>query len=109
MFKTIQDILFTDGHATSDNLENFQPYMVSRYASFYSPEMASYVNDTVNQYGNIFDDKETQYRFFSTVLPTVQRKRIQYASKPKKEVVEDDFPVPEFYSREEFRSLTEEL
>lgn len=85
MFNTINHILFDKkGEMTSELLEEFSPYMVTRYLSFYDNDLLNYANETVNKYSQIFDTDEERFRFFENVVPKLKRKRINYISKKKK-------------------------
>lgn len=85
MFNTINHILFDKkGEMTNELLEEFSPYMVTRYLSFYDNDLLNYANETVNKYSQIFDTDEERFRFFENVVPKLKRKRINYISKKKK-------------------------
>lgn len=85
MFNTINHILFDKkGEMTSELLEEFSPYMVTRYLSFYDKDLLNYANETVNKYSQIFDTDEETFRFFENVIPKLKRKNIKYISKRRK-------------------------
>lgn len=67
----------------------FSPYMMNRWLSMYSPQIASVVNDTVNMWGTLFDQKDDQYKLLLNLIPKQRFKKIEYikkvASKPKTE------------------------
>lgn len=69
---------------TNDLLEEFSPYMTTRYLSFYDKDLLKYANDTLNMYGNIFKTDEECFRFFENVIPKLKNKRINYITKKKK-------------------------
>ena len=78
-------MLFTkQGDMTNEMLEEFSPYMVTRYLSFYGDDLLNYANETVNKYSQIFETEEERFRFFENVIPKLKRKRIDYISKKKK-------------------------
>jgi hypothetical protein len=68
---------------TNELLEEFSPYMVTRYLSFYDKDLLKYANETLNVYGQIFETDEEKFRFFENVIPKLKRKRINYISKSK--------------------------
>lgn len=85
MFNTINHMIFEKkGEMTNELLEEFSPYMVTRYLSFYDKDLLKYTNDTLNVYGEIFETDEEKFRFFENVIPKLKRKKIDYISKRKK-------------------------
>lgn len=111
MFKAINYILFEKNKKELDNeiLSEFVPHMVSRYLSFYDKEYVSYINDTINTYGNIFDCVEDRFKFYDAVIPKVRKRKIDYVKKIKKEEKEEQVPIPEFYSSREMKMLTKKI
>ena len=85
MFDSINHMLFDKkGEMTNELLEEFSPYMVTRYLSFYDDDLLNYANETVNKYGQIFETDEERFRFFENVIPKLKRKRINYISRTRK-------------------------
>ncbi len=72
------------GEMTNELLEEFSPYMVTRYLSFYDDDLLNYANETVNKYNSIFENDEERFRFFENVIPKLKRKRINYISRKRK-------------------------
>lgn len=84
MFNSINHILFDKkGEMTNELLEEFSPYMVTRYLSFYDKDLLNYANETVNRYSQIFDTDEETFRFFENIIPKLKRKNIKYISKKR--------------------------
>ena len=111
MFKAINHILFENSskQIDSESLEEFVPYMVTRYFSFYDDgKYIDYINSTINKYQNIFHIKEDEYKFYENVIPKLKNKKINYIKKNKKEKTKKDIikAVPDFYSRKEWENLT---
>jgi oligoribonuclease NrnB/cAMP/cGMP phosphodiesterase (DHH superfamily) len=73
----------------ADTLQSFTPYMVNRWLSFYDKTKAVFVNETLNKFSSIFDNKEDQYELYSNLIPRSKFKRISYIKK-KKEITEED-------------------
>ena len=46
-----------------DDESQFNLFMVNRWSSMYSPEMANYINESSNKYWSLFDDKQNQYNY----------------------------------------------
>lgn len=73
----------------ADTLQSFTPYMVNRWLSFYDKAKAVFVNETLNRFSLIFDNKEDQYELYTNLIPRSKFKRISYIKK-KKEATEED-------------------
>ena len=92
IFDHINSILFTK---KQDNLKNvddestFLPFMLNRWISMYSTDLAKIINETTNRYYNIFSKSEFN-SFLTTIIPYSRFKRISYIKKTKKEVDEED-------------------
>lgn len=69
------------GEMTNELLEEFEPYMVTRYLSFYDNNLLNYANETVNKYAQIFETDEERFRFFENIIPKLKRKKINYIKK----------------------------
>ena len=96
IFDFINDILFTKKGDKLDNINDeneFNSYMVNRWTSMYSPEMATIINSTTNWLYPIFEDKRSYYKFLLTVLPKVRRKHIPYVKKAKKTESEENINI----------------
>jgi len=109
MFKSINHILFEKPAKEIDpeELENFAPYMVCRYLSFYgNSEYVDYANNTLNKYSGLFKTDDELFRFYEHVVPTLKKKKINYVKKFKKEKFDIVKNVPEFSSRREMKMLT---
>jgi hypothetical protein len=72
-----------------DNENEFNLYMTNRWLSMYSADVAGLINNTVNKWWNIFDNKQEQYNFLYHLMPKCRFKRINYIKKNKKETTKD--------------------
>lgn len=102
-FNTINYLLFDKRRRELSNelLEEFNPWMTTRYFSFYNDGVNSdYINETLNRYGNLFKIKEDQFRFYEHLIPVQKRKKLSYMKKNKVDK-KDLLPIPEFLSRRE--------
>jgi hypothetical protein len=102
-FKATNYLLFESRKSEVDYeyLQEFSPYMTNRTLSFYSDGMmVEFVNDTLNVYGNVFSNKEDQFRFYQNVIPKLPKQKINYIKKSKQEKMEKEH-IPEFYSQRE--------
>ena len=88
IFDFIEATIFTKNAEllqSTDDEKEFSPFMVNRWVSMYSPEMANVINETTNRYSTIFESKKDLYNFYVTILPKVNFKRISYIKKTAKE------------------------
>lgn len=111
MFNAINHILFEkpSPEIDAEALDQFSPYMVNRYLSFYgSGEYVNYLNSTTNTYYTIFDTPEEQYKFFEHIIPKLKKRKINYVKRVKKDTSSDipKLAVPDFYSKKEWEMLT---
>jgi hypothetical protein len=91
-FDILKSLLFDkkkEERPDADTLQSFTPYMINRWLSFYDKTKAVFVNETLNKFSSIFDNKEDQYELYSNLIPRSKFKRISYTKK-KKEVTEED-------------------
>ena len=88
IFDYINDILY---HKKGDLLSNvehesgYNPYMINRWLSMYSPQIANLINLTSNRLYSVFETKSESYKFLLKVLPKSKPRRIGYIKKVKKE------------------------
>jgi hypothetical protein len=88
IFDCLNDILFTKRGKLLQNVDdepNFNQYMINRWTSMYSSEMATLVNNTVNWLYSTFETKQQYYKFVSRVFPRLKFKRIHYIKKNKEQ------------------------
>jgi len=84
IFDHISSILFLKKKIVSNVEEEseFSPYLVNRWASMYSPSVAS-VSNVVNKYLQVFNNKKDLFNLFLAVFPKVQSKKITYFKRRK--------------------------
>lgn len=95
IFDCLNDILFTKRGKLLQNVDdepNFNQYMINRWCSMYSPNMAVVINNTVNWLYSTFETKQQYYTFVKNVLPRVPNKRIHYIKKNKPTENKDETP-----------------
>lgn len=88
IFDYVGAILHTKDRSTFtsvDNEQGFQPFMINRWISMYSPEMATVVNTTTNKYASLFRNKQELFNFYVSIYPKLRNKRIAYIKKAKTE------------------------
>lgn len=77
------------GYLDQEGEQSFVPYLFNRWLSFYSKETPGFVNETLNKYSNLFEDKQQQYRLYYNLIPRLKFKRIKYIKKIKKQKEEE--------------------
>ena len=64
--------------------------MVNRWLSFYDRSKAVFVNETLNKFCSLFEDKESLYELYNNLIPRSNFKKINYVKKLKEEKTEDE-------------------
>lgn len=80
IFDIISSILFDKNKnklVSVDEETVFAPFIVNRWLSMYSPEIALKSN-ILNKYLTVFENKKELFNFFVNVFPKVKAKRISY-------------------------------
>jgi hypothetical protein len=92
IFNFIDSLLFNKKKLNTINEEEtqFNLYMLNRWCSMYSSDVANIINQTSNTYGKLFQTKEEQYEFLLNMLPRVKKKRINYIKKIKEEAKKEE-------------------
>jgi len=96
IFNYIDSVLFTKQKLNKLNEDEteFNLYMLNRWCSMYSPDMAQIINETTNRQKELFTLKQDQYNFIFNILPKVKKKRINYIKKIKSEEEKEDKNIP---------------
>lgn len=92
IFDFISSTLFTKKETCLNSVDEegeFSPYMLNRWCSMYSSQVALYSN-ILNKYLSVFENKKDLYHLFLAVLPKVSAKRINYIKKAKEEKKQED-------------------
>ena len=92
IFDILNDVLFTKKGNTLQNVDDesaFNMFMINRWVSMYSPNLAVVINNTTNRLNSIFETKQDYYRYISKILPKVKRKHIAYIKKAKRDDTEE--------------------
>lgn len=72
------------GELDMEGEQAFAPFLLNRWLSFYGKETPNFVNDTLNKYYSLFDDKQRSYRMYFHFIPRLKFKKITYVKKLKK-------------------------
>ncbi len=78
------------GELDTEGEQAFVPFLFNRWLSFYNNDMCVFVNETVNRFSTIFDDKQQTYKLYYNLIPRLKWKKITYIKKKKKEEEEID-------------------
>lgn len=94
-FFDILRILFFKKPSTVDNincddLQSFTPYMINRWLSFYDIQKAIFVNETLNKFSGLYEDKLESFKFYNNFIPSLRFKKINYIKKNKDKAVEKE-------------------
>ena len=68
----------------------FVPFLINRWLSFYSKDTPIFVNETLNKFAGVFDDKQATYRLYYNLIPRLKFKRISYIKKVKRQDVDEE-------------------
>lgn len=96
IFDYINDILVFKRGNLLDNIDNestFNPYLINRWISMYSPEYCNVINITTNRLYSIFETKQQQYNFLVSIIPQTHQKRINYIKKQKPDNKQQSYKV----------------
>lgn len=96
IFDLISDILFYKKKnclTTVDDESSFTPYLVNRWLSMYSTQVAKTCN-VLNRYLGIFESKADLYSLFVALVPKLPNKKITYFKRTKEEVKEVNQFIP---------------
>jgi len=94
-FFQLQNKLFYSKKDKAEDLDTegeqaFVPFLFNRWLSFYNKDMSVFVNETLNKFSTIFDDKQQSYRLYYYLIPRLKWKKITYIKKKKKEAAEEE-------------------
>lgn len=109
IFDILKSLLVKDKiELNCDEESQFSSFMVNRWLSFYSPEVASYINAFCNTYQGNQNSKQDQFNYIFHVVPKLKFKRLEYVKKVKKEPKEKEAVlIPEFLSQREYKNIVE--
>jgi hypothetical protein len=96
IFDYINSVLFSKKKLNTINEEEsqFSLYMLNRWCSMYSTDIASIINESTNLYGKSFSTRQEQYEYALSIFPKVKSKKINYIKKKKEEKLEENTDIP---------------
>lgn len=86
MFDFLNKILFKTKAPDTANINEsseFQPYLVQRWCSMYSPEVAILLNQTSNKHWPTLQNNMDWFNYLYGIIPKTKFKRINYIKKKK--------------------------
>lgn len=86
MFDYLNKVLYKTKGPDTNNIqesEEFVPFMIQRWSSMYSPEIARLLNETSNRQWSSLSDKEMWFNYLHAVVPHCRFKKIAYLKKKK--------------------------
>ena len=86
MFDYLNKVLYKTKGPDTVNIkesQDFQPYMIQRWCSMYSPEVATLLNQTSNRVWPSLADNEMWFNYLHGVIPACKFKRLNYIKKKK--------------------------
>ena len=92
-FEILSDLFYNKKNIDTkdqETLQQFTPYLVNRWLSFYDNNKAVFVNETINKFTGLFDDKNDMYNFYLNLIPKSRFKKINYIKKNKNKKEEED-------------------
>ena len=95
IFNYVDSVLFSKKklNTINEGETQFSLYMLNRWCSMYSPDIAQIINETTNRYTKAVTLKQDQYEFSYNILPKCKKRKIDYLKKNKieKEIKENNF------------------
>jgi hypothetical protein len=91
-FDILRSLLFAKKTAEdlcSEGLQQFTPFMINRWISFYDNSKTIFINETFNKFASLFEDKNEMYKLYFNLIPQSKFKKINYIKK-KKETQDED-------------------
>ena len=90
IFDAINDIAFRKRHQQLPANHQVNPFLLQRWLSMYSPEVACLVAATGNRQWASMTDAQVWYDYWCTIIPRLPFKRIAYIKKSKQEKSEHE-------------------
>ena len=87
IFTYLDNILYKKSNKVFKNIDNegtYNHFMMCRWLSMHSPNVAHLVNETANWLYPIMEDKQLSYKFLQNIIPRQQFNRFYYIKKKKK-------------------------
>tara|TARA_R110002124_G_scaffold89369_2_gene228477 strand:+ start:88 stop:447 length:360 start_codon:yes stop_codon:yes gene_type:complete len=94
-FFQLQNKLFYSKKDKAEDLDAegeqaFVPFLFNRWLTFYNNDMSVFVNETLNKFSTIFENKQDSYKLYYYLIPRLKFKKISYIKKIKKDKEEEN-------------------
>jgi hypothetical protein len=93
-FEILRSLLFSKNknneEINNESLAQFTPFMVNRWLSFYDNSKTIFVNETLNRFTSLFEDRAEMYKLYNNLIPQFKFKKINYIKKNKEKKEEDN-------------------
>lgn len=86
MFEYLNKILFktkTPDTSTINEVKEFQPFLIQRWCSMYSPQVSNLVNQTSNRVWPVLENNAMWFNYLHGIIPNSKFKRVTYIKKQK--------------------------
>lgn len=85
IFNYVDSVIFSKKklNMINEGETQFSLYMLNRWCSMYSPDIAQIINETTNRYTKAVTLKQDQYEFSYNILPKCKKVKINYLKKNK--------------------------
>ena len=94
IFDTIKSLFFTKKvDDINEHIQGFSSFMLNRWLSFYDKTQAIFVNETLNKYHSVIDNKEDMFNLYFNFIPKLKYKKIDYVKKVNREKDKQDIIV----------------
>lgn len=90
LFDHLKNILYQKEAEVLEDDNDFVPFLIQRWLSMHSPEVAYIVNETTNRYWMAFAEKQDWYNMMMAQIPKVRFRKLNYIKKPKDENNKED-------------------
>lgn len=110
LFEQLNTILYSKTHTelNCDDESQFILFMINRWSSMYSPQIALAINETTNKNYSIFTTKQDAFNYLFYILPKLKFKRLNYIKKTKTtKEKEEPLYIPEFSCEREHKASIE--
>ena len=93
-FDMLRTLFFNRRESTyildTESQTHFVPFLLNRWLSFYDRDRCILVNETINKYTGIFEDKHDLFKLYYKLLPVLKFKKIEYIKKKKESSNEEE-------------------
>lgn len=85
LFDYLKNILHKKQPDILEEDNDFVPFLIQRWLTMYSPEMAYVINETTNKYWVAYRNKQEWYDAFISMTPKVSFRKLNYIKKGKEQ------------------------